>query len=362
MLHLAPTAFGEAGLFGGGERYPLELARAIARLGVVDCELVTFGTRAERRTDDSGLRVRVVKPLTHLRGHPAHPIAPTLLGAFGDTDLIHAHHLRSTPTRVAALVARATRRPIVVTDHGLGGGDWLRMLPRLFDRLLAVSAFSAAQLPFSAARTRVVYGGADTEHFSPDPDSARSGVLFVGRVTPHKGIDRLVEALPPGATLTVAGTAGHDLQPPEHDYPHHLRALASGRDVRFIGRVDDAELADLYRRAAVVALPSVHVTCYGRTVATSELLGLSTIEAMASGAPVVASRIGGVAEVVIDGRTGYLVEPGDVADLRARLEVLLADPARARQMGEEGRQLVLERFTWEMCARRCMVAYSEVCS
>ncbi len=283
-----------------------------------------------------------------------------MLPALQRADVIHAHHLRATPTRVAALAARALRRPFVVTDHGLGGGDWWGLLPRLVDRLLAVSAFSAAQLPVAPARTRVVYGGADTERFAPDPDGERSGILFVGRITPHKGIDRLIEALPPQATLTIAGSAGHDPDPPERDYPAHLRALAAGRDVRFLGRVDDAELPGLYRRAAVVVLPSVHVTCYGRRIATSELLGLSLLEAMASGAPVVASRVGGVPEIVVHGETGLLVEPGDVPGLRAALDALLGDPARARAMGGHARQRVLDQFTWEACARRCVAAYREL--
>ncbi len=331
----------------------------MTRLGV-GCELLTFGRRAEHRDDDTGLRITVIEPWTQLGGHPAHPIAPAMLPALRRADVIHAHHLRATPSRVAALAAAALGRPFVVTDHGLGGGDWWGLLPRLVDRLLAVSSFSAAQLAVAPARTRVVYGGADVERFAPGPDGERSGVLFVGRLTPHKGIDRLIEALPPHATLTIAGSAGHDPDPPERDYPDHLRTLAAGRDVRFLGRVDDAKLPALYRRAAVVVLPSVHVTCYGRRIATSELLGLSLLEAMASGAAVVASRVGGVPEIIVDGDTGLLVEPGDVRGLRAVLDALLCDPARARAMGHRARRRVLERFTWEACARRCVATYREV--
>jgi len=107
-------------------------------------------------------------------------------------------------------------------------------------------------------------------------------------------------------------------------------------------------------------VPSVHVTCYGATVAVSELLGLSTIEAMASGTPVVASRVGGLAEVVVDGATGFLVEPGDVDALRNRIALVLDDPALARRLGAGARARVLERFTWDACARRCRDAYEEL--
>jgi alpha-maltose-1-phosphate synthase len=357
---VAPTPFGRDGLFGGGERYPLELARATARIPGVRCELVTFGRHPSIRHDSSGLRVRVLATRWHRRGHPAHPVAPQLITSLGDADVVHTHHLRSTSSRVAGLLGRVRRRATVVTDHGLGGGDWLGLLPRLFVRLLAVSRYSASVLDFSPAKTTIVYGGADPRRFAPRAEDPRDGVLFVGRLTPHKGIDRLITALPQGASLTIAGTGSHDPDPPERDYPNHLRLLARGHDVRFVGAVDDATLAALYRRAAVVAVPSVDVTCYGRTIAVAELLGLAAIEAMASGTPVVASRLGGLAEIVVDGETGFLVQPGDTEELGARLNELLAAPTRARQMGDAARRLVLERYTWDACARRCLDAYREL--
>jgi glycosyltransferase involved in cell wall biosynthesis len=256
--------------------------------------------------------------------------------------------------------ARVRRLPTAVTDHGLVGGDWAGLLPRLFDRFLMVSAYSARELRAPASRTRVIYGGADPDRFSPDADQVRRGVLFVGRLTPHKGVDRLLEALPADAELRVVGSAGHDPHPPERDYPNLLRRLAAERRVDFLGAVPDSDLPALYRTARVMALPSVHRTCYGREVAVSELLGLAAIEAMASGTPVVASAIGGLPEVVEDGVTGFLVEPGNVAELRARLAEVLAEPRLAERLGRNARQRVLETFTWEACAGRCLAAYSEL--
>ena len=362
ILHVSPTAFGDAGLFGGGERYPLELALALARLDGVQCELVTFGptSRVEQIGD---LRVRMLRARGHVHRHPAHPLALGLVNATRDVDVVHAHHLFSTPSRLSALAALARRRPFVVTDHGLAGGTWKGLLPRLVDQFLLVSQYSSQVLASPTHRTTVVYGGADPDRFHPDgPDGPRDGVLFVGRLTPHKGVDRLIEALPRHATLTIVGTGGHDRNMPERDYPDHLRRLAAGKDVRFLGAVGDDELPRLYRRAAVVAVPSVHRTCYGKDVAVSELLGLSTLEAMASGTAVVASRIGGLVELVVDGTTGYLVEPGDVGALRSRLELLLDDAATASSLGAAGRARVLERFTWEACAHRCASAYRAVLS
>jgi glycosyltransferase involved in cell wall biosynthesis len=291
-----------------------------------------------------------------------HPLAPQLLWTLDGADVVHTHHTRSAPSRVAAVAALMRGQRLVTTDHGLGGGGWLGLLPALFDRFLTVSRFSASVLGVPAHKTRVVYGGADPQRFAPDPEVGRDGVLSVGRLTPHKGIDRLIRALPDGARLTVAGTGGHDRRPPERDYPLLLRELARGRDVLFTGAVTEAALPGLHRGAAVFVLPTVKQDCYGRHFAISELLGLSVLEAMASGTPVVASRLDALPEVLRHGETGFLVTPGDVDELRDRVAQLLGDRALAGRMGRRGREVVLEQFTWEACARRCLAAYEELLS
>ena len=360
VIHIAPTPFGPTGLFGGGERYPIELARALARH--VECELFTFGRIPRDEIEPTGLRIRTLRAAAWLHGHPAHPFAPGLPLALvkSGAHVVHTHHMRSLPSRMAALIGRARDSSSVVTDHGLQGSSWFGLLPRLFERFLTVSAYSARELGVPLARTRVIYGGADTDRFAPVPQQTRSGVLFVGRLTPHKGVDRLLQALPEGASLRLVGSTGHDSKLPEREYPKLLRRLADSRDVEFSGPLADADLAAAYRSAQVLVLPSVEVTCYGKVIAVSELLGLSVLEAMASGTPVVASRIGGVAEIVRDGETGFLVPPGDISALHDRLTMVLGDPALARRLGANARDEVLERFTWARVAERCLDAYVEL--
>lgn len=357
---MAPTPFGRAGLFGGGERYPLELARALANHA--ECELITFGRSARVERDPSGLRIRTLRTISWQGGHPAHPLAPALPSvlARSGADVVHTHHMRSLPSRMAVIAGRLQRKLVAVTDHGLQGSSWGGLLPRLFDVFLTVSAYSARELHAPVARTRVIYGGADPERYAPDPHQPRHGVLFVGRLTPHKGVDRLLQALPQGARARIVGSTGHDPFPPERDYPDLLHALARDKEVDFAGPVSDAQLPLVYRSAEVLALPSVEVSCYGKHIAVSELLGLALLEAMASGTPVIASRVGGVPEIVRDGETGFLVPPGDVAALHDRLSQILGDPTLQRKLGDNARQVVLERFTWSKVAERCLEAYSDV--
>jgi glycosyltransferase involved in cell wall biosynthesis len=360
VTHVAPTAFGTGGLFGGGERYPLELARALAR--DVPCRLVTFGRVPAHFREAGGLEVCVLRALMYVNRHPAHPVAPGIVGALRGASIVHTHQLHSLPTKLTLLTAVGAGKHRVVTDHGLVGRDGNRGLARRVDRFLTVSRYSADLMGTPAERTRVIYGGADVERFRPQPDERRVGVLFVGRLTPHKGIDHLIRALPPRADLTIVGSAGHERRNPERGYLQLLRELgaaAAGR-VTFVGTVPDDELPGLLRRSAVLVLPSVEVTCYGRRVAISELLGLSVLEAMASGTPVVCSQLGGVPEVVVDGENGLLVPPGDVDALRDRLALLLGDARLRERLGENGRALVHEQFTWSACARRCLAAYEEL--
>jgi glycosyltransferase involved in cell wall biosynthesis len=91
-----------------------------------------------------------------------------------------------------------------------------------------------------------------------------------------------------------------------------------------------------------------------------ELLGQTLLEAMACGTPVICTRAGSMPEVVEDGSTGFIIEPGDRAALRERLRWLLEHPDAAARMGIEGRRVVLERFQWTRVVERCLDAYRTV--
>ena len=142
---------GETGLFGGGERYPLELARALASR--VECELITFGRTSRDTREAGGLRVRTLRTLGWMGGHPAQPFAPALIAALRGADVVHAHHMRSLPGRMTALIGRARGITTAVTDHGLQGSNWRGVLPRLFDLFLTVSEYSARELAAPTAES-----------------------------------------------------------------------------------------------------------------------------------------------------------------------------------------------------------------
>jgi len=262
--------------------------------------------------------------------------------------------------------------------------DWLvqldreRLARRLRDCDLVlgcsehVARGAAERFPALAGRCAAVPNGVDLERFepgeAPDAGEREPEILFVGRLSPEKGVHVLLEAFArvarrhPRARLTLLGTpravpyeyvVGLDRDPlvqdlarfyrGEGDYQAALRARIPAEiaeRVAFVPELPQAELVDAYRRAAVFAFPS----------AWHEPFGLPLVEAMACGTPVVATRGGGIPEIVEDGRSGVLVERGDAAGLAEALDRLLAAPEERRRLAEAGLRRVRERFSWERTA------------
>jgi starch synthase len=217
----------------------------------------------------------------------------------------------------------------------------------------------------SPERIRVIRNGIDTTEYAPDPrtdvlerhgvDPRRPYVIFVGRITRQKGLPVLLRAasgLIPEAQLVIcAGQADTPEQLAEvTELVDGLRATRSG--VLWIPEMlPKREVIQLLSHATMFACPSVY-----------EPLGIVNLEAMACGTAVVASRTGGIPEVVADGETGLLVPPGDDERLAAALNALLADPDRARAMGQAGRKRAVAEFGWPAIAAQTAALYAELVS
>jgi glycosyltransferase involved in cell wall biosynthesis len=181
-----------------------------------------------------------------------------------------------------------------------------------------------------------VPGGVDDTFFFPDGAGPRDRLVYVGRLLPHKGIDRLLAALPAEVPISICGRPYHA------EYYRLLKALAAGKQVQFVTDIDDDQLRDLYRRALAVVLPSVYVDCYGTSQPWPELMGFSLLEGMACGAPAICSRVGGMPEYVDHGKTGFVFD--ELSQLTECLKRLAGDPALVQRIGAEGRSHVVSRY------------------
>jgi glycosyltransferase involved in cell wall biosynthesis len=353
VLHVVPALFGTDGAFGGAERYAVELTRALSRRGDVAVRLIGYGDRAAEMTV-AGTPAKTVRGW-RVRGQDFNRLGPGVIPHAWWADVIHCHQHHIVSSSLLALLGRASGRPVVATDHGGGGFDFSHYIDteRWFAAHLHVSEFSRSLgAAHVASRSTVVFGGVDIDRFQPAPWlTARHRAVFVGRVLPHKGVDDLIRALPTGVGLDIVGPLA------DKRYASDLRHLADGRDVAIHGPVSEAQLRSRYRNSLCVVLPSVRRDCYGQVTEVPELLGQTLLEGMASGLPAVCTSAGAMPEVVVNGVTGLVVDENDPAALGYALSELHSDQRRATMLGRQGRHRVVEHFSWEAVAERCMQAY-----
>jgi glycosyltransferase involved in cell wall biosynthesis len=255
---------------------------------------------------------------------------------------------------VAWLAARRNRAPCWVMAHGF---EVWTPLPAYIRRalcgvngVLAVSQHTAAAViraqGVRTERVSVLPPALDPAFLAvaperpPLPDGCGPVVLTVGRLMagePGKGVELVLQALArlhcryPRLLYVVVGDG--DLRP---RLEHEVRARFPSLQVWFAGAQPPERLRGFYEAADVFVMPS-----------RQEGFGIVFLEAMAVGRPVIAGRCGGAPEVVVDGETGFLVEPSDVVTLTARLALLLDRPELRRQMGEAGRRRVAEHFSFD---------------
>jgi glycosyltransferase involved in cell wall biosynthesis len=348
---VTPMSFGDGGEFGGGERYSVELARALSE--IVDTRLVAVGR--ERATESMGsLRVETYPRVVLRRGWRTSAAGAGVLRSLVGVDVIHCMTFSTVLSDTCILLARLTGKRVFLTHHGGGGYITLARVANvaaLSHGLLQVSRFADCMYRPGPPRRTVIYGGVDVGRFRPSGASKERRVLFVGRLLPHKGLDYLIEAVPAGVPLAIIG------RPYDPAYLDRLRGLAEGKDVSFITDADDQRVVDEYSRASVSILPSVYDDVLGHHHHVPELLGLVLLEAMACGTAVICTDVGGMPEIVDDGVTGFIVPPNDPGALRERIMTILDTPGLAGSMGSAARERVLERFTWRAVAESCVTAY-----
>jgi starch synthase len=379
-------------VYGGAGVHVEYLSRELASL--VDVEVHCFGGPRE-----SELVAACYQPWEAIQDGGGHDVAALrtmsvdLLMAAGvaGAQIVHSHTwyanlgghlaklLHGIP-HVATTHSLEPRRPWKAEQ--LGGGYALssfceRTALEGADAVIAVSGAMrqdvlATYPAVDPERVVVIHNGVDPDEFWPDPDTSalerlgvdpdQPSVLFVGRITRQKGIDQLLAAahhIDPAAQLVLLPSAPDT---PEVGREMRERADLLARNRKGVHWIDEVlprpELVQLLSHASVFVCPSAY-----------EPFGLVNVEAMACGAPVVASAVGGIPEIVVDGETGELVpfqagpggSPRDPArfqaDLAARVNRLVAEPEAARRMGQAGRRRVLEHFSWPAIAARTVDLY-----
>jgi phosphatidylinositol alpha-1,6-mannosyltransferase len=248
------------------------------------------------------------------------------------------------------------------------GGAAVLLAISNWTRDLALTVLGELGLDGHGQRLRVIHPGTDPTHFRPGADAvdlrARLGLsdggtrwlVTVARLQRHKGMDTVIAALPailaraPDVRYAVAGTG------PDRERLEKLaHRLGLGDRVRFLGGVSDRELPALYNLASVYVGASRQAERLG-----VEGFGIALVEASACGRPIVAGNSGGIPDAVRDGETGFLVPPEEPAAFADAICRLLADPAAAQRMGQNGRRAVETYFNWDRVVRDLREIESQV--
>jgi phosphatidylinositol alpha-1,6-mannosyltransferase len=364
-LRIAFIALGFPPDVGGTELYNVEYARRICARGHA-VRVYTWSSGGREREIDAALPFPVRRAPRAPRGVAvgAADLAAWLAEETSDAIFV----ARASRLLRDAVPAAARHAPVVLVFHELGGrhtrrgplGRWRVRRRYGLDRARRVVVSSedtgrrvAALRP--AAPISIVYPGVDTAAFATSDEARqrareklgvadRRVLLTVSRLAANKGHARVIDVLPalrarfPDLVYLVVGHGGERAA---------LEAFAAARGVadavRFEGPVGDPRA--YYAACDVFAMPSGRLSA-GSDGKAGEGFGIAYLEAGACGVPVVASASGGGAEVVIDGETGCVVDPGDARALERAIAGLLADPARARRLGEAARRHC-QRFDWE---------------
>lgn len=360
---------------GGVEEHVFQLATRL-RKDSVDIEVVTTDlltdTPFSRLRENGSLfpfpvfRVRAWKIAE--APHGLGIVSPAMLrvALSRGADVVHAHAYGYFPSVVGSAQRLLRRSAFVVTPHADPGlGRWPK---RAFDRVMPILTLRRASrvialtrreasylssLGIGEERIRVIPNGVNLAEFgepSARPESRSSiTILYVGRLyAAQKGLESLVRAvaLLPRSISVQVRFAGEDW-----GGAGLIRSLAARLGVRdrivLLGKLDRPSLLGEYARADVFVLPSLF-----------EPFGIVLLEAMAAGLPIVATRVGGIPEIVSEGRSGLLVEPGEPAQLAEGIQRLCQDERLRRSMGKEGREIACA-YSWDTIAEQTKVVYSQ---
>ena len=372
IIHISPKII-SSNKIGGGERYPQKIAEALSNFGL-DISLVTFSNdKVEKHEVIGNLIIKqyraleIISPFVY-EYNPL-PISLSFFKILKEADVIHLHQFRTLTTSLSVLFVSLTKlfnrfdrnknkKIVVVTDHGGGGlAHFSYLIGGYIDSFLLVSQFSAKRfLKYGKNRTRIIYGGVSPNEFYPIKNVEKDNkVLFVGRILPHKGCEYLVKAVQDlNVELNIVG-------PPIHiRYLKYLKSIDKNNKIIFRFNISDDDLVKIYNSSIVTVLPSVYVDCYGRYHKEPELLGLVLLESMACETPVICTNVGGMPEIVENGENGFIVQPYDSQELKTKIQYLIDNPDEVKRMGRNGRKKILEKFTWEKVAERCIGAYREL--
>jgi glycosyltransferase involved in cell wall biosynthesis len=357
---------------GGIESHVEAISKALAKMGI-EIQIYTTdptGRLSPRETID-GLEIFRFHSYSLGDLYLFSPMLLMALKHLNNVDVVHAHDYQDYCVLAAVQAKGAFNSPLVITPHyhPIGANMWRTVTKRIYttgigkyalraaDVVIAVSQYEKTMLSqsFSLDSKRIVHipNGVNSKFRSLNTRDAKKkrNVLYVGRLEKYKGVQFLIKAFKKLAEdfqdshLMIVGNGSY-----RKDLVTLAKALGIGGRVTFAGLVPENELINLYLTSNVFVMPSEY-----------EAFSIALAEAMACGTPVIATKVGGMTELVRNSQSGFLMPyPPDERYLADLMAGVLSDPTNAEKMGEKGRQFALSNFNWSLIAEDLLKLYKGV--
>jgi glycosyltransferase involved in cell wall biosynthesis len=370
---------------GGGEEHVYQLSKGLIKRGhqvvIYTSDLEThypnpsyLDTKVAEEREYNGVPVKHFHALCLSRKYPIlRGFIRNLLKE--EVDIIHAHGFGYFPCDIASLICRIRNIPLVVTTHGFfpSSTPMSRLLVAVYIGFAKIGLLRQANKIICVSNSDknyyarlidpdkivVIPNGIDIDYWSTLPKRGFFRIKYnlkgpvigsIGRIVWAKGFQYLIRAAPeilakfPNAKIVIAGR--------DCGYLPELKKLAYKlgvhKSIIFTGPLKSEEVKGFYVDSDVIVIPSIH-----------EPFGIVALEAMACGKAIVASRVGGLSDIIVHGKNGLLIEPGNVKQLSEALISVLADEKLARSLGEEG-TLIIKQYSWDRIVRETEKIYFEV--
>jgi len=369
---------------GGVERHVYEISKRLVERGH-QVTILTSNLLKERPFTKFSTKPRVSMDGVDVRRFNAYQVLPLRAGIVMpdmigkllkvEADIVHAHGYGRYPVMVASIICKSVRKtPLIITTHAIESPFGLPKLIKVgynlvvglhtlksADRIIAITrteAFFLSGLGVAPEKISVIPNGIDLQLFFSFKDSAppflegndTPYILFVGRIDEHKGLKYLVKAFPqvlreyPDMKLILVGE--------DWGSKDELNRIATSvgiqKQIIFTGKISQEYLLKAYSHAKLFVLPSL-----------VEAFGIVLLEAMAFCLPVVATRVGGIPDVIKHGRNGFLVKPMDLKQLSNTILRLLRDQNLRESIARQNKEDV-KRYDWNCIVEEIESCYEEL--
>ena len=373
---------------GGAETHVYSISKELRRRGhelkVFTSDLykeIPFVRLEHYGSEHEGIPVKRFKTYS-LGGELHYVFFPALIPSLlkEECDIMHAHSYGYFHVNLSAFIKGLRKIPFVLTPHfhpewSMWGGEKRRRIRRIYDRVIAKHVLDSADaiigvsrheiellktIEFDESKVRIIPNGIEFSRFDPIPDASPfrekfnidgQMILFTGRLATNKGLQILVKAMPdvlkefPDTTFVLVGE--------DQGMKNRLKRIAEDLGVEkklvFAGHITDENLfLSAYSACDVFVLPSEY-----------EAFGIVLLEAMACQKPCIGTDVGGIPEVIVDGKSGIIVDYGDVHALANAITELLSDARKRDAFGRFGRERVKEKFTWAKVVEQIEDVYNE---